>query len=84
MLTKFAREKACLKGDYLQNPIEWQNHLVKEKIRSKNKNEKTASLIEVIEAVKARYLRMYKDVCKAVYGKGPYILSPPYKQFIKG
>ena len=27
---------------------------------------------------------MYKDVCKAVYREQPYILSPPYKQFIKG
>ena len=26
---------------------------------------------------------MQKDVCKAVYGEGPYILLPPYKQFIK-
>ena len=82
-LTKFARERACLKGDYWQNPIEWQNHLVKEEIRSRNKSEKTASLIDAIEAMKAQYLRMYKDVCKAVYGEGPYILSPPYKQFVK-
>ena len=40
-------------------------------------------MIDAIHAMKTQYLRMYKDVCKAVYGKGPYILSPPCKQFIK-
>ena len=25
-----------------------------------------------------------KDVCKAAYGEGPYILSSLYKQFVKG
>ena len=79
-LRKFARERACLKGDYWQNPIEWQNHLFEEETRLRNKNEITASLIDAIKAMKAQYLQMYKDVRKSVYGEGPYILSPPYKQ----
>ena len=83
-LTKFARKRACLKRVYWQNIIEWQNHLVKEEIRSRNKKVKTASLIDAIETMKAWYLRMCINVCKAVYGEGPYILSPPYKQFVKG
>ena len=61
-LTKFARKRACLMGDYWQNSIEWQNHLVKEEIKSRNKNKKTASLIDFTETMKAWYLQMYKDV----------------------
>lgn len=52
-LTKFARKRACLKRDYWQNIIEWQNHLVKEEIRSRNKKVKTSSLIDAIETMKA-------------------------------
>ena len=63
-LTKSAREKPCLKESYWRNPIEWQNHLLKEKITSRNKNQKSASLIDAVESL---YLRLSKDVCKAVY-----------------
>ena len=51
-LTKSAREKPCLKESYWQNPIEWENHLFKEKIRSRNKNKKTASLVDAVETMK--------------------------------
>ena len=64
-----------MKGSYWQNLIEWRIHLVKEKIRSRNKNEKTASLIDAIEAMKEQYLRMCKDACKAIHGEGPYIVT---------
>ena len=30
------------------------------------------------------HLRMCKDVCKAVYGEGPYMLYIYYEKFIKG
>ena len=74
-LTKFAWERASLKGSYWQNLIKWKNHLVKEEIRSRNKSEKTASLIDAIEAMKEQYLRMCKDVCKAIHGERPYIVT---------
>ena len=43
--------------------------------------QETELVIDVIEAMKVRYLRMYRDVCKVIYG--PYMLLPSYKQFIK-
>ena len=41
-----------MKESYWQNPIEWENHLFKEKIRSRNKNKKTASLVDAVETMK--------------------------------
>ena len=64
-----------MKGSYWQNLIEWKNHLVKEEIKSRDKNETTASLIDAVEAMKEQYLRMCKDVCKAIHGERPYIVT---------
>ena len=74
-----------MKESYWENPIEWENHLFKEKIRSRNKNKKTASLVDAVETMKVCIYDCRKMCAKLYIEKDHiYILLPPYKQFIKG
>ena len=41
-------------------------------------------LLKLWKPSSLKLLQSYKYVCKALYGEGPYILSPLYRQFIKG
>ena len=39
---------------------------------------RTASLTVCFEKLKKRSIRLYRDATKAIYGEGPYVLSPAY------
>ena len=84
---RFAQNKAGLTYDYWQNPIEWSNHITKSEINqnseSISKNAyKTKSLTNVIKVLKKLHLRYYGNVVKALTDRGPYILAPPFKNFL--
>ena len=81
-LTKFAKEKAGIKGIHWQNPVEWSNYMVKDEIRSHLGGCKSANQDEVINCLKSRNIRLIKDTVKALYGEGPYILLPIYQKFL--
>ena len=53
-------------GELRQNPIEWENHLFKEKIRSRNKNKKTASLVDAVGTMKVCIYHCRK-LCAKLY-----------------
>lgn len=81
-LIKSARNSAHLTDDYWQNPVEWANHLVKDELRKKLGTVNNAKITDVVEVLKERNMRLYTNVCKAVYNtNGPYKLSPEFQHF---
>lgn len=86
-MIKGVRKQASIDGTYGQNPIEWQNFLAKDEIsahvRSEGRSHRNASLSESLDALKARSIRLYSNVVKALYDDGPYVLSPAYNMFRK-
>ena len=85
--TRYAQNKAGLKYDYWQNPIEWSNHIMKSEINenseSSSKNAyKTESLTNVIKALKKLHLRYYGNVVKTLTERSLYILAPLFKSFL--
>ena len=59
------------KGDYTQNCIEWVNSLSKNEIDASEKNyHKCITIHEAITRLQDRFLRIYRDAGKALYGEG--------------
>ena len=82
--TRYSQNKAGLTNDYLPNPIEWYNHIMKsENSESSSKHAyKTESLTYVIKALKNLHLRYYGNAVKALTDRGSYILATPFKSFL--
>ena len=55
--------------------------MAKDEIRSHLGDCKSANSVEVINCLKNRNIRLFKDTVKVLYGEGPYILSPSYQKF---
>ena len=82
-MIKWARDQISYKGDYFQNCIEWAHYMSKSEIDVGQKGaHKTVSLVEAIKKIKQRYLRMYTEGVKAIYGEGKYKLSEEYFHFL--
>ena len=80
-LIKSARNRAYLSDDYLQNPVEWSNYLIKDERRKKLGTVKTVSITDTVQVLKERNIHLYSNACKAIYNHGPYKLSAPFKHF---
>ena len=81
-VAKPIRDGAGYKGDYTQNCIEWVNFLSKNEIDAGEKNyHKYITIHEAISRLKDRFLRLYRDAVKALYGEGKYKLSGDYSPF---
>ena len=82
-VAKPIRDGAGYKGDYTQNCIEWVNFLSKNEIDAGEKNHhKCITIHEAITRLKDRFLRLYRDAVKALYGEGKYKLSGDYSPFL--
>lgn len=86
-MIKGVRKQASIDATYGQNPIEWQNFLAKDEIsahvRSEGRSHRDATLTESLDALKARSIRLYSNVVKALYDDGPYVISTAYNMFRK-
>ena len=75
-MSEAIRDKLNCSGDYTQNCIEWVNCLTKSDIDCGEKdNYKSATINEAISRLKERFLRLYPEYIKAIYGVGKYQLS---------
>ena len=82
-VAKPIRDGAGYKGDYTKNCIEWVNFLSKNEIDAGEKNHhKCITIHEAITRLKDRFLRLYRDAVKALYGEGKYKLSGDYSPFL--
>ena len=86
-MTKYVREKAGIQGVYGQNPIEWLHFMSKTEIndfvRNSGVTHREVPLSAALDALKGRNIRLYSDATKAIYGEGPYCLSPEFSKFRK-
>ena len=82
-VTKPIPDGAAYKGDCTQNYIEWVNFLSKNEIDASDKNyHKCITIHKAISRLKDRFLRLYRDAVKALYGEGKYELSGDYSPFL--
>ena len=66
-----------------QNSIEWVKFLSKNEIDAGEKNyHKCITIHEATTRLKDRFLRLYRDAVKALYGEGKYKLSGDYSPFL--
>ena len=78
-MIKGVRNKVLLDGDYRQNCIEWAHYMSKSEIDAGVVGaHKKVSLTEAIDKLKQRYLRLYTESVKCIYGVGKYKLSPSF------
>ena len=54
---------------------------MKDELRKKLGAVKTVSVLDTVQVIKERNIRLYSNACKAIYNHRPYTLSRPFKHF---
>ena len=70
---------------YGQNPVEWSHYMTKSDLdeigQKEGRTHRDMSLMECLQVLKGRAVRMYANLVKAIYDEGPYYLHPHYSKF---
>ncbi|KAK3747909.1 hypothetical protein QZH41_010212 [Actinostola sp. cb2023] len=81
-MAKYVRERAGVPRGFGQNPIEWLHYMSKTEIDDVGRvKHRETNLTTALQSLKGRFLRLYKDAVKAIYGEGPYRLDNTYMKF---
>ena len=70
---------------YGQNPVEWSHYMTKSDLdeigQKEGRPHRDMSLMECLQVLKGRAVRMYANLVKAIYDEGPFYLHPHYSKF---